>query len=60
MREGEVMIKTPGQIAYEADVALMPLYHDGARRKSWDQLRDYEQATWEKNPTPRKPPSRTA
>lgn len=47
------MTKTPGQIAYETDVAQMPFYHDGGTRKTWSQLRDYEQATWEKNPTPR-------
>lgn len=45
--------KSPGQIAYEADVAAKPLYHDGTPRKAWASLGAVEQGSWERNPTPR-------
>lgn len=41
-----------GRIAYEASVAAQPNYHDGSRRKTWEQLGKPEQATWERNPSP--------
>jgi hypothetical protein len=37
---------TPAQIAYEADVAKRPTYHDGTPRKTWAQLGDLERSTW--------------
>jgi hypothetical protein len=43
---------TVGRIAYEASVAAQPNYHDGSRRKTWEQLGKPEQATWERNPSP--------
>lgn len=39
--------------AYAEDLRRCPLYHDGAPRKTWDQLTDNERMTWVKNPTPR-------
>lgn len=30
--------KTPGQIAYEQDVAKNPIYHDGKPRPTWGRL----------------------
>lgn len=45
--------KTPGQLAYEADCAARPVYHDGTTRKPWGDLGDVEQWSWERNPTPR-------
>jgi hypothetical protein len=45
--------KTPGQIAYEADCAIEPLYSDGTPRKTWAQLGELKQSTWEKLPTVR-------
>jgi hypothetical protein len=44
---------TPGQMAYEIDVANTPTYPDGAPRVSWAQLGAVERSTWEDNPTPR-------
>jgi hypothetical protein len=44
---------TPGQAAYEADCAARPLYHDGSRRKMWEQLDENCRLSWEYNPTPR-------
>ncbi len=38
--------KCAGQIAYEADVAKRPLYHDGTPRKPWTQLGDVEKWSW--------------
>lgn len=48
----ETPTKSAGQIAYEADVAARPFYHDGAPRKSWDELSELARSTWIKNPTP--------
>lgn len=46
--------KSPGQIAYETELAAWPLYHDGAKRRTWDRLGEIERLSWERNPTPRK------
>lgn len=46
--------KTPGQIAFETDLAACPTYHDGTPRRSWDQLSDPIRKNWERNPTPRR------
>ena len=45
--------KTPGQMAYEADVSARPHYHDGTPRKAWGMLCDVARLSWEKNPAPR-------
>lgn len=45
--------KTPGQQAYEADVAAKPEYHDGAPRPSWAMLSEWAQKSWENNPQAR-------
>ncbi len=44
---------TPGQLAYEADVAKHPEYRPGWPRRTWAQLDDLARSSWEKNPTPR-------
>jgi len=44
---------TPGQMAYEIDVANTPNYPDGAPRPGWEKLGQLERSSWEKNPTPR-------
>ena len=46
------MSKSPGQLAYEADLLVMPRYYDGGKRKSWRELGRAEQDSWERNPTP--------
>lgn len=46
--------KTPGQQAYERDVAETPLYPDGSKRKTWGQLDSVCKWSWERNPTERK------
>lgn len=43
-------MKTKGQLAYEADVSRRPTYHDGAKRKTWDQLGEIEQWSWQRDP----------
>jgi hypothetical protein len=45
--------KSPGQLAYEADCASEPLYHDGRARRTWDQLCAVARWSWERNPTTR-------
>lgn len=35
-----------GQQAYEADVAVRPLYHDGAPRSTWANLSEIAQWSW--------------
>lgn len=45
--------KTPGQLAYERDVAIQPLYHDGTQRRTWEQVSDHIRQSWERNPTDR-------
>lgn len=42
-----------GKLAYDADCAARPLYHDGTRRRSWASLGDLERSTWRRNPTVR-------
>ncbi len=46
-------IPTPGQIAYQEDLKLQPLYHDGTPRLQWHELGSLVQNSWERNPTPR-------
>jgi hypothetical protein len=40
--------KSPGEIAYYADVAKCPRYHDGARRKTWGEVPPFARQHWEK------------
>ena len=40
------MDKTQGQLDYEADVLKCPAYHDGMPRKTWAQLGEVEQWSW--------------
>jgi hypothetical protein len=42
-----------GQQAYEDNVRRRPYYHNGDPRRSWDQLDEVTQWSWNKNPTPR-------
>ena len=35
-----------GRYAYEADIAVRPLYHDGKPRPSWDQLSEIARWSW--------------
>ncbi len=37
-----------GKADYEADVLKRPTYHDGAPRKTWEQLGSLEQWSWNK------------
>ena len=46
------MTKTVGQLRYETDVAQRPTYHDGTARKSWEQLGEVEQWSWERDNQP--------
>lgn len=43
--------KTPGQLAYERDVILTPVYHNGNPRARWEELGDIAQWSWERTPT---------
>jgi hypothetical protein len=54
------MEKTPGQLAYERDLAKVPLYPAdcgvgfmGTPRPTWDQLSKIARWSWERNPTDR-------
>lgn len=47
------MNKTPGRIAYEAEVAEYPHYHNGKPRRTWDMLPALAKQSWEKDPRPR-------
>lgn len=49
--------RTPGQIAYEEDVAARPLYDDGTPRKPWCELPDEAKRSWDLSPTARYSPS---
>jgi hypothetical protein len=40
------MTKSNAQRDYEADVTQRPTYHDGAPRKSWDQLDAIAKWSW--------------
>lgn len=42
------IFKCPGQLAYEADVARRPTYHDGTPRKTWSQLCQAVQDSWKR------------
>ena len=42
------MMKTQGQIAYEAHVMENPLYADGTARRCWYQIGHIAQETWER------------
>jgi hypothetical protein len=46
-------LRTPGQAAYEADLAACPRYHDGELRPAWADLTPLTQWTWERNPVAR-------
>ena len=35
-----------GQLAYEADVAKYPHYHDGTPRRKWSQLSKLAKSRW--------------
>lgn len=49
---GDGAAKTAGQVAYEQDVALVPLYPDGTPRKGWDGIGPALRDNWERNQTP--------
>lgn len=57
-REKRKLEKSPGQLAYERDLAAQPSYDGGARRPGWDRLGDIAKTSWERNPTDRNPPGR--
>ena len=40
---------TPGRAAYEADLAAIPCYHDGAPRPAWSELLDLVRWSWERD-----------
>lgn len=42
------MTKTPGQIAYEADLLIQPTYCGGKPRPSWKTLGDSPRESWER------------
>lgn len=46
--------KSPGQLAYERDLAVQPNYEDGAQRAGWERLGDVAKDSWDRNPTDRK------
>ena len=37
-----------GRDLYEADLIARPHYHDGTKRKTWQQLGDLERRSWER------------
>lgn len=39
---------TKGKKAYEADLAKKPNYHDGTKRKTWQELPEFARWSWEK------------
>ena len=39
--------RTPGQVAYEADLGRWPAYHNGAFRPPWEALEPGARADWE-------------
>jgi|AVFP01.1.fsa_nt_gi hypothetical protein len=45
--------KTPGQLAYEAELVYAPTYPCGRPRIAWDDLPQYAKKAWEEDPTPR-------
>ena len=45
---------SPGHAAYLEDCRRQSLYiGSDTKRRKWEELAPYVQATWEKNPTPR-------
>lgn len=46
-------MRSPGQVAYEADCAAAPLYHDGRHRPPWSTLDGPVRSNWERYPSPR-------
>lgn len=44
---------TPGQAAYERELAAQPTYPDGTPRQQWSQLKPWAQQSWERDPTAR-------
>jgi hypothetical protein len=48
--EANLHFKSPGQIAYDKDVAERPLYHDGAPRAAWERLSEIARYSWEYQP----------
>jgi hypothetical protein len=48
------MTHTPGQRAYERDLARQPSYHDGKPRPAWSDLWDVAKWSWDRNPTDRR------
>ncbi len=46
-----MMTKSPGQIAYEADVAMTPRYHDNSSRPPWGKLSEIARWSWERKLT---------
>lgn len=45
--------KSLGQLAYERDLAAVPVYQDGGKRPGWDRLGEIAKDSWERNPTDR-------
>lgn len=45
---------SPGHMAYLEDCRRQPFYIGShIKRRQWEDISPYEQATWERNPTPR-------
>jgi hypothetical protein len=49
--EAYLAAKSLGQVAYERDVELDPLYPNGSPRKAWSELDNLSRWAWELNPT---------
>ena len=47
---------TPGQEAYERDLAKRPNYDDGRPRPPWSELKPWAQDSWERDPSDRPAP----
>ncbi|MCK9987767.1 MAG: hypothetical protein AzoDbin1_04239 [Azoarcus sp.] len=45
--------KTLGQLAYERDLERQPKYQDGGRRRTWNELSEVAQWSWNRNPSDR-------
>ena len=43
-------VKTQGEYDYESSVKARPNYDDGAPRKTWEQLGEVEQWSWNRGP----------
>ena len=44
---------TAGELAYNAELRVAPLYFDGSERPKWEALHDVTKESWERNPVPR-------